>query len=165
LSYGNDTLTPSKGALSPILVGERVLITLWVGALWAIGYIAAPVLFSLLQDRSLAGSLAGQMFHIVSYIGIACGGILLAAMLPRHGLRWRTWILITMLVLVICGEFVLQPMMQELKSHGLIEGSTEKARFGMLHGIASVVYLGNCVLGLVLVIFRPSDTVNAITRD
>ena len=36
-----------------------VAITLWVGGLWAIGYIAAPVLFSSLGDRQLAGVVAG----------------------------------------------------------------------------------------------------------
>ena len=37
-----------------------IAITLWVGALWAIGGIAAPTLFYQLADKMQAGNLAGQ---------------------------------------------------------------------------------------------------------
>ena len=47
-------------------VGERVLLTLWVGGLWAIGYMVAPALFATLEDRALAGNLAGLMFEIIA---------------------------------------------------------------------------------------------------
>lgn len=133
------------------MVGERILLTLWVGGLWAIGYIAAPTLFANLNDRQLAGALAGQMFHIISYIGLVCGVLLLASVLKRAGLQWRAWVLIIMLVLVATGEFVLQPMMESLKLQGLIEGSEAKKQFGMLHGVASIIYLMESLLGLVLV--------------
>jgi len=133
------------------MVGERILLTLWVGGLWAIGYIAAPTLFANLNDRQLAGALAGQMFHTISYIGLVCGGLLLASVLKRAGLQWRAWVLIIMLVLVATGEFVLQPMMESLKLQGLIEGGEAKKQFGMLHGIASIIYLMESLLGLALV--------------
>lgn len=133
------------------MVGERILLTLWVGGLWAIGYIAAPTLFAVLDDRQLAGMLAGQMFHIISYIGLVCGVLLLTSVLKRKGIQWRAWVLIVMLALVATGEFVLQPMMESLKLQGLIEGSEAKQRFGMLHGIASMIYLVESLLGLALV--------------
>jgi len=133
------------------LVGDRILLTLWVGALWAIGYIAAPILFTVLDDRQLAGKLAGEMFHIVSYIGLVSGIFLLVSVLKRMGLQWRAWVLIVMLVLVATGEFVLQPMMESLKLQGLIEGSEAKKQFGMLHGIASTLYMLESLLGLALV--------------
>ena len=38
-----------------------IVITLWVGALWAIGYMAAPTLFHVLDDRALAGKLAANV--------------------------------------------------------------------------------------------------------
>ena len=58
--------------------GEQLLVTLWVGSLWAIGYLAVPILFSTLDDRMLAGMLAGKMFTAVSFIGLGCGTALLA---------------------------------------------------------------------------------------
>ena len=39
---------------------ERILLTLWVGSLWVVGFVVAPVLFAELDDRALAGSTAGS---------------------------------------------------------------------------------------------------------
>lgn len=135
------------------LVGERILLTLWVGGLWAIGYIAAPTLFSILDDKALAGSLAGQMFHIISYIGLVCGTLLVISVFQKSRLQWQFWILLLMLVLVASSEFILQPMMADLKAQGLLEGSPTKKQFGILHGVASTIYLFVSLCGLSLVAF------------
>lgn len=136
-----------------LLVGERILLTLWVGGLWAIGYIAAPTLFSLLDDKAMAGNLAGQMFHIISYVGLVCGTLLMVSVFQRSRLQWQVWLLFLMLILVASGEFILQPMMAELKSQGLLEGSPIKKQFGILHGVASTIYLVVSLCGLSLVMF------------
>jgi hypothetical protein len=137
------------------LIGERILLTLWVGALWAIGYLAVPTLFALLDDRILAGMLAGRMFTLVSFLGLFCGGVLLLGSLLRQGklaLRSvRVWLLVVMLLLVAVGEFGVQPLMAQLKAQGLVEGSMQAAQFARLHGVASVLYLINSLCGLLLV--------------
>jgi len=133
-------------------VGERLLLTLWVGSLWAIGYIAAPVLFSILDDKSIAGNLAGQMFHIVSYIGLVCGSVLAISIFQRSRVTWQIWIVLLMLVLVAGSEFILQPMMEALKVQGLLEGSPTKKQFGILHGVASSIYLAVSLCGFLLVV-------------
>jgi hypothetical protein len=137
------------------LIGERLLLTLWIGALWAIGYLAVPTLFALLDDRVLAGMLAGRMFTLVSFLGLFCGGLLLLGTLVRLGrgaLRsGRAWLLLVMLLLVAVGEFGLQPLMAELKAQGLAEGSVQASRFARLHGVASVLYLINSLCGLLLI--------------
>ena len=134
---------------------ERVLLTAWVGGLWAIGYLAAPVLFKVLDDRRMAGELAGHMFKIIAIIGLVCGTVLLIAAIQRHAagwLRsWRVWTLIAMLILVAIGMFVLQPMIQDVKAQGLVEGSEQVRRFGLLHGVSSILYLLTSVGGLALV--------------
>jgi hypothetical protein len=133
---------------------ERLIATLWVGALWAIGYLAVPILFSQLDDRMLAGALAGHMFTALSYIGLVAGTALLALISLRRPARWRRsrlWMVAAMLVLVMIGEFFFQPLMAELKRQGLVAGSEQAARFALLHGIASILYLINSLLGVVLV--------------
>lgn len=136
-------------------IGERLLLTLWVGALWAIGYLAVPTLFALLDDRILAGMLAGRMFTLVSFLGLFCGGVLLLGSILRQGqsaLRtMRVWLLVAMLLLAAVGEFGLQPMMAQLKAQGLADGSAQAAQFARLHGVASVLYLINSLCGLLLV--------------
>ena len=61
-----------------------IIITLWVGALWATG-ISAYVLFDNLQDKRLAGTLAGKLFTVVSYIGMASAFYLLVQRLMDYG--------------------------------------------------------------------------------
>ena len=140
-------------------IGERILITLWVGGLWAIGYLAVPVLFHSLNDRRLAGEVAGQMFGVLGLVGLVCGALLLVRAIYVAGKKWsgawRVWSLVTMLALVAIGTFVLQPMMQDLKSTGLLPGSAEAARFGQLHGASSIMYMITSLLGLALVIADP----------
>jgi len=135
--------------------GEQVMVTLWVGSLWAIGYLAVPTLFASLDDRMLAGMLAGKMFTAVSFIGLGCGAALLTMAVmasPRFLKDKRVMLLGAMLLLVLIGEFVLQPAMATLKAQGLVEGSRVAARFGLLHGIASLLYLLNSVCGLFLLL-------------
>ncbi|ALP52782.1 hypothetical protein Tel_06220 [Candidatus Tenderia electrophaga] len=141
------------------LVGlESVLQTLWVGGLWVIGYLVAPILFASLDERRLAGELAGHMFTAMNYVGLVCGGLLLIFALLRAGRAWlkelRVIALVSMLALVLISLFVLQPMMQELKLAGLTPGSEAAGRFGMLHGVSSILYLITSLLGLLLVVRR-----------
>lgn len=135
---------------------QRIALTAWVGGLWAIGYLAAPVLFKVLDDRRLAGELAGNMFKLIAIVGLVCGAILLVTTIARHGgawLRtWRAWVLLMMIVLVAVGMFVLQPMIQDVKAQGLVDGSDAKRLFGMLHGVSSILYLVTSLGGLVLVV-------------
>jgi len=127
---------------------ERILLTLWVGSLWVAGLVVAPLLFAELEDRALAGTLAGSLFTVTSYIGLACGGVLLVLNAGQYRApNRRAVLLLAMLVLIGIGQFVLAPQINELRLQGLA-GSV---RFGLMHGLASAVFLVNCVLGLVLV--------------
>ncbi|MEN8170909.1 MAG: DUF4149 domain-containing protein [Pseudomonadota bacterium] len=135
--------------------GERMLLSLWVGALWSIGFLALPTLFSSLDDRALAGMLAGKMLTGVSFIGLGCGTALLTSFWMQSVKplqQRRVQLLLVMLLLVVIGEFVLQPQMAELKAQGLVEGSGVAARFGVLHGISSILYFANAVIGVVLLV-------------
>ena len=141
-------------------ISQRILLTFWVGGLWAIGYVAVPVLFNMIFDRFVAGGIAGRLFGIMSYIGLVCGTLLLISVIYSAGREWRrtwqVWVLVAMLLMVAIGEFTLQPMMQALKATtpgGFVPGSAEAGRFGMLHGVSSLLYLATSLLGLMLVVF------------
>lgn len=133
---------------------EPVVTTLWVGAHWSIGYIAVPILFSAQADRQLAGRLAGEMFHWVNLIALVVGGLLVVMALFNgrvHARHWRTIVIVVMLGGGVLGEFLLQPEMTALKSEGMLPGSSAAMRFGLLHGISSLLYLLNALLGVVLI--------------
>lgn len=127
---------------------ERVLLTLWVGSLWVAGFVVAPLLFAELDDRALAGSVAGSLFSLTSYIGLGCGGLLLVLNgTTFRRSNWRALVIVSMLLLVVIGQFVITPMVAELR----VQGLTDTPRFGQLHGLASVLFIMTSVLGLGLV--------------
>jgi hypothetical protein len=138
----------------------RLLTVVWVGSLLTIGYAAAPTLFVML-DRMAAGAVAAKLFRIEAFVGVFCGILSLALgnVLVRRGsaaYRPLRWLLAGMLVCVFVGYFALQPFMEAMRMAALHTGldvghSVYAARFGMLHGISSVIYLIESVLGLVLV--------------
>ena len=136
-----------------------IAITLWVGALWAVGGIAAPTLFYHLTDKQLAGNLAGQMFVLVAYVGMACGFYLLVHRLNKFGTQSLKqgffWAAFFMLLLAIAGHFGIAPVIAQLKQQALpsdVMNSVFADRFDTWHGIASAAYAIESLLGLVLVL-------------
>ena len=120
--------------------------------MWTVGYIVAPVLFQMLE-KPVAGNVAGQLFSIISYIGLFSAIVLIINIIFKSGFDKRHWQLLTligMLLLVMIGQFVLQPMMAELKEVGLTEAN--RPEFGRLHGMASILFLINSLAGLALVV-------------
>ena len=135
-----------------------IALTLWIGGLWAIGYIVAPTLFWTVADRALAGSLAGKMFTLIAYVGIGCAAYVLLYRLVRFGgacfKHAIFWLALTMLILTLAGEFGVQPILASLKSQALpteVMESVFRDRFATWHGVASVFYLIQSLLGALLV--------------
>lgn len=138
---------------------ESIALTLWVGGMWAIGFIVAPVLFARLPDRVLAGLLAGKLFTLVAYIGIVCAACLLLSRLLRHGAgsvrQAAFWTILLMLALTLAGEFAVQPILASLKAQALpreVMESVFRDRFNAWHGVASALYVIQSVLGAGLVV-------------
>jgi hypothetical protein len=135
-----------------------IFITLWVGALWTTG-MSAYVLFDSLQDKQLAGMLAGKLFNVVSYIGLGSAFYLLIQRLLQYGTAALKqaffWAVLMMLLLVLAGHFGIQPILESLKSQALpadVMQSVFADRFRNWHGVASVAYLLECLLALVVVL-------------
>jgi hypothetical protein len=138
----------------------RLLTVFWVGSLLTIGYVVAPVLFASLERMS-AGAVAAQLFHIEGLMGVVCGVLLLVLgnrliRAGEDGYRRLRWLVAGMLVCVLIGYFALQPFMNALRMDALNEGvdvghSAYAMRFGILHGVSSLFYLIESLLGLALV--------------
>lgn len=135
-----------------------VVITLWVGGLWMTG-ITASFLFDTISDRSLAGSVAGQLFTTISYIGLACG----IALLIERFIQYQSasikqsycWVVVAMLLLILVGQFGIQPLLAQIKVNALpmdVMNSEYAGSFAAWHGVAGVVYLVECLFGVALVL-------------
>ncbi|MBN8762746.1 MAG: hypothetical protein BGP20_15200 [Thiobacillus sp. 63-78] len=134
------------------------LLVLWIGGMWAIGYVAAPVLFANLGDKQLAGMLAGQLFTVMAWIGIAAAVYLLIYRFACEGTAaLKTlffWVVALMLALTLAGHFGIQPILQGLKNQALphaVMQSVLADRFARWHGVSSILSLIQSVLGLLLV--------------
>jgi hypothetical protein len=135
-----------------------IIITLWAGALWTTG-ISAYVLFDTLQDKQMAGMLAGKLFTVVSYIGMVSAFYLLIHRLVQDGTAALKqaffWAVFLMLLLILAGHFGIQPILAGLKAQALpvdVMQSVFADRFRTWHGVASVAYLLECLLALVMVL-------------
>jgi hypothetical protein len=142
-----------------------VAVTAWVGGLWSIGYLAVPTLFYGQPDRQLAGMLAGQMFVTLGYLGIVCGGYLLIRrwmMSGKTAIREPLFLLIAaMLSITLLMQFYIQPLMAEMKLQALpldVMQSVYAGSFKLWHGISSILYLLESLLGAVLVVRSFSAT-------
>ena len=138
-----------------------IAVTAWVGSLLAIGFIAAPLLFARIADRTVAGALAGDMFTITAWVGLACGAYLILYLLVVKG--WRAfqsgvfWIVLLMLALAAAGHFGVQPILAQLKTDALPRQVMESAlrdRFATWHGVSSALYLVQTLLGIALLVLQ-----------
>lgn len=139
---------------------QILVATLWAGSLWAIGYLAAPTLFATLADRALAGTIAGSLFRVQSWVSLVCGTLLIFLVLTssRKEARRRKQLVILIVGMLACAaimQFGLHPMIAALREVGAAAGGEAaaelKSRFGMLHGISSGIFLLESLLAVVLV--------------
>lgn len=152
------TSEPSFGAIARALAARQLdnlllaLVVFWAGALWTVGFVVAPVLFELIPERALAGSVAGRLFQSTWLISYVVGGCVLVHALVRGA--WRSavfWIALVMIVLSLISAFGIQPQIAELRA---TMGADEalRARFGMWHGVSSMLYAVQSMLAVLLVV-------------
>ncbi len=129
---------------------ERVLLTVWVGSLWGVGYLVAPVLFAQLDDPAAAAGLSEALKGAVAWLGIGCAAVLVPAQL-RHRVRplaahWRLWLLVALALLTGIGELGIRPPMAEV-----VEQAGQDGGVGALRAAESL-YLVASAVGLALVL-------------
>lgn len=138
-------------------------LTLWVGGLWSIGYLVAPTLFSVLPERQLAGNIAGRLFALIGWIGIGSAAYLLLYQLLLHRFgafrRALFWLPFLMLLLSLVGQFGVQPLIAQIKAEAAAREAVVAAvdvllkdRFATWHGVSSILYLVQSLLGAAMVV-------------
>jgi hypothetical protein len=125
-----------------------VVLTLWAGSLWTICAIAAPATFAVLE-RPAAGRLTGTLFLIETWLGAACALILFAIAFGHKPLATRLgppWLIAATAAAPLLSELVLSPMMAAARA------ANDMGRFGMLHGLAALLFVAAAVGALMLVL-------------
>jgi hypothetical protein len=152
-------------------------LSVWLGSMAALGGLAAPTLFAVLdakmpggEGRALAGVLFAQVlrrFHPLAYV---CGAALLLTLLgmrvlgpkpPHFGIR--AGIVAVMLALSLYSGLVLSPQIEQMQSdtgvsvRSLPESDPRRARFGRLHGLSTTLMLVNMVGGIALLYWHARE--------
>ena len=140
---------------------HAIAVTLWVGALWTVGLMVVPTLFRFVPDHALAGSIAGRLFMYTALLGLACGAYLLLFRLVRFGSHAARhsffWVTLVMVLLTIVGQFAVHPILESVREQALARQVMEgllRERFAVWHGVASVLYVIECALGVALVFLQ-----------
>lgn len=132
--------------------GEQIVVTIWVGSLWTVGYLVAPTLFAVLDDGSVAGDIAGQLFRIEALLSIACAALLLVMhwIQPPRRFDGRVLLILGIVGLMSVNEWVLRPIMAATRD----AAGDPTEHFALFHAVSAIIYLIASVLGLGLVVYR-----------
>lgn len=127
--------------------------SVWLGVQIGFGYVVAPILFANL-DKQMAGQLAGQLFHVSHYVGLVAWILTWLAVGRTSG--WsqgklsknaRRFLLI-LLGLLAVSEWLITPTIAALKA-GEVPFLVQifGGNFGVWHGVSSVFYLAQTLVG------------------
>ena len=128
--------------------------TFWIGGLWVVGIVAYE-LFKLIPEAQLAGNIAGQLFRMMAYVGMAASIYLLIQRVYQYGTNTLKqgffWIILLMLLLILISHLGINPLLEKFKLEAMPKDVMESVfadRFATWHGISSVAYLLECFLGI-----------------
>jgi hypothetical protein len=157
-SDSKGVLTTGTLAFSVAFNLQRVILTFWVGGMWAIGYLVVPELFRQLPTAQMAGSMAGDLFLLLGRAGLICTLLLIVLYFLIDQSKWRFAVLLLIAVLISTNLYILTPeiaALRETAGSALQKGTEIYSRFALLHGIASGLFLLVSLLGLLLVVRQP----------
>ncbi|MEQ1582123.1 MAG: DUF4149 domain-containing protein [Steroidobacteraceae bacterium] len=120
----------------------------WMGSLWTICAVVATGLFAFLDDRHLAGTIAGQFFHVATWLGLVFA-VLLSVLLRIAGQITQPlmgWIVLAAAP-PLANELGLLPVMESARQAG------NMALFGSLH-LVSVVLFAIAGIGTLVLVWR-----------
>ena len=148
--------TPPGGRLP----AARLLVAaLWAGSLWALGYIAAPAAFAVLESGQ-AGNLVATLLSRQAWLSIACALLLFVLLWRSSDLaparkRFLKLLVLAMLACALVIFVGLQPAMahlRELAGAGGVRASPYWTQFAVMHGVSQVFHLVQSLLGAWLIL-------------
>jgi hypothetical protein len=149
-------MTAAAGRLS----SARMLVAaLWAGAIWVLGYIAAPAVFSI-ASGPLAGDIVGAFLRRLAWISMACAVLMLVLVrvspdLERGRRRYLNLLVLAMLACALVMFVGLQPAMAQMREAAGplgIRASPLWTRFAIMHGVSQLFHLIEGVLAAMLLL-------------
>jgi len=136
----------------------KLFLSIWAGSLWWM-IIVAKVLFDKIPTAFLAGVVAGQLFHYLSYFSMGMSVLIFFHLFKYHGLSAikssQFWLILFIAMIVLINFFGIQPTLEALKINAQPKEVMESIfadRFAMWHGISSISFLIQTILVTVLML-------------
>jgi len=141
------------------IAGARLLVAvLWAGALWALGYIAAPAVFAAVPSV-VAGDVVAQLLTRLGWVSVGCASAIFVLVHLSSDLAGRKRFLnLLVLAMLACALVMwagLQPAMaqlRELAGPGGVRASPYWTQFAVMHGVSQLFHVIESVLAAVLVL-------------
>ena len=136
----------------------KLFLPIWAGSLWWM-IMVAKVLFDKIPTAFLAGIVAGQLFHYLSYFSLGMSVLIFFHLFKYHG--WSSakssqfWLILFISVIVLINFFGIQPTLEALKINAQPKEVLESIfadRFAMWHGISSISFLVQTLLVTILML-------------
>jgi hypothetical protein len=149
-----------QGRLRGHLSSARLLVAvLWAGALWVLGYVAAPAVFGTVGGP-VAGDIVGAFLRRLAWISFACAALMLVLVrlspdLQAGRRRYLNLLVLAMLACALVMFVGLQPAMAALREAagpGGVRASPLWTEFAVMHGVSQLFHLVESVLAAVLVV-------------
>ena len=143
-----------------MMPGARLLVAgLWAGALWVLGYIAAPAVFASVGGP-VAGDIVGAFLRRLAWISFACAALMLVLVRVSPDLqagrkRFLSLLVLAMLACALVMSVGLQPAMAALREAAGpagVRASPLWTQFAIMHGVSQLFHLIESVLAAVLLL-------------
>jgi hypothetical protein len=153
-------MTGLRGRLQGHLPAARLLVAaFWAGALWVLGYIAAPAVFGLVSGP-LAGDIVGAFLRRLAWISFACAALMLVLVRLSPDLapgrrRYLSLLVLAMLACALVMYVGLQPAMAQLREAAGpagVRASPLWTKFAVMHGVSQLFHLIESVLAALLLL-------------
>lgn len=158
-----------QGGVAVILflnVLQYLVLTLWVGAMFAFGALYAPVLFRSLPSRDQAGAIAGETLARIDTVGLVAGGILVLVTLLQAIDPTRSWpidlgriiVAVVMLALVILNTVSVRQRINAIRQQmgkPIDEFPADdplRVEYNKNHRISRMLFSVNMLLGVGLIV-------------
>jgi hypothetical protein len=151
-------------------------LVVWLGGMVALGMVAAPATFQVLEardatdGRATAGAVFGETLRRFYLLTYAAGTVMLAALViiavmgPRpRAFGIRAGVIAAMLAVSVYSGVVLSGRIERLQQEAgvpirsLAADDARRAQFGRLHGLATLLMMLNVAGGLVLLYWEASE--------
>jgi hypothetical protein len=135
-----------------------IFTSIWVGGLWAM-LMVTYVIFNIMPSSYIAGMIVSDIFSYINIFGIITLVLILGYGFHVESIRFfkkmQAWLAFFLLLVVCISFFGINPILEALKVEAFPKEVMESVfadRFSAWHGIASVAYLIECILGLFLLL-------------